>query len=73
MKNVQKNAALAFYDAFYVQNLVKNRENPYFSLKREYLKITPKLVAVEKCFILLFFLFICRLFSFSTLKWVGDI
>ena len=42
MKNARKNASLAFYHAFYVQNLVKIKKNPLFSLKREYLRITKK-------------------------------
>ena len=45
MKIARKSAALAFYHAFYTENWAKNRENPYFSLKREYLKITPKLTS----------------------------
>jgi len=33
---------LAFYGMFYTENWVKNKENPLFSLKREYLRITKK-------------------------------
>ena len=40
VKKSQKNAALAFYHAFYDQNWVKIRENPLFSLKSRYLKDT---------------------------------
>ena len=40
VKKSQKNAALAFYHAFYDQNWVKIRENPLFSLKSRYLRNT---------------------------------
>jgi len=42
VKNPPKNKVLTFYDAFCTENLVKNRQNLLFLLKREYLKITPK-------------------------------
>ena len=40
VKKSQKNAALAFYHAFYDRNWVKIRENPLFSLKSRYLRNT---------------------------------
>ena len=40
VKKPLENAALAFYDALYAENLAKISENPYFAQKSRYLKIT---------------------------------
>ena len=40
VKKPPENDASAFYDALYAENLAKIRENPYFSQKSRYLKIT---------------------------------
>ena len=42
VKKPPKNAATAFYDPLYGENLAKIREIPYFLLKSQYLKITKK-------------------------------